>query len=175
MTAPEFSRPVRIDTLGEQPRTIAIEAGEEERAALARRFGFVSISSLSAELAIARRNEAVTARGTLRAALAQSCVATGEPVEETVDEAFAIEFRPHPASEGAEEEIELGEGEMDVVFYDGAMVDVGEAVAESLSLAVEPYPRAPGADEALRNAGVRSEEEAAAESSPFAALRKLKP
>lgn len=172
MTAPEFSRPLRVDTLGEAPRSLHIEAGERERAALAERFGYVGIDALSAEVALARKGESVTARGTVRASLAQSCVATGEPVAEEVEEPFEIEFRPQPAVEGAEEEIELAEGEMDVVFYDdGAMVDVGEAVAETLSLAVEPYPRSPRAEEALREAGVRSEEEAARESSPFAALK----
>ena len=42
MTAPEFSRPVRIDTLGAAPRNVAIEADEAERAALARRFGLIA-------------------------------------------------------------------------------------------------------------------------------------
>lgn len=176
MTAPEFSRPVRVDTLGEAPRTMSIEANQAEREALARRFGFVSIRELSAELSLIRRGEAVSARGTLRAALAQSCVATGEPVEENVEEAFEVEFRPHPGPGAAEEEVELGEGELDVVFYDGAAVDVGEAVAETLSLSVEAYPRSPAAERALRELGVQSEEDARLEASPFAALKgKLKP
>jgi len=42
-----------------------------------------------------------------------------------------------------------------VVFYDGASIDVGEAVAETLLLNLDPYPRAPGAEQALRAAGVR--------------------
>ena len=69
-----------------------------------------------------------------------------------------------------EEEVELSESEMDVVFHDGAAIDVGEAVAETLSLGLDPYPRAPGADEALKAAGVKSEEEAG----PFAALAGLR-
>ena len=170
MSAPEFSRPVRIDMLGQTPRTIEIEASPAEREALARRFGFVSVSSLSAEVVLERRIAGVSVRGTVRAELAQSCVASGEPVEERVDGPFEVEFRPHP-EHGAEEEIELGQGELDVIFYDGAQVDIGEAVAETLSLAVEPFPRSAAAEEALREAGVRSEEEARAEASPFAALK----
>jgi uncharacterized metal-binding protein YceD (DUF177 family) len=93
-----------------------------------------------------------------------------------VEEAFAIEFRPHPQGLSAEEEVELSHSELDIVFYDGAMIDVGEAVAETLSLSVEPYPRSAKAADALREAGVRSEEEAAREASPFAALKdKLNP
>ena len=170
MSAPELSRPVRVDTLGESPRTLAVEADESERSALAKRFGYVGIARLSAEVAVSRSAETVTARGTLRAALEQTCVATGEAVGEEVEEPFAVEFRP-PADADAQEELELGASEIDVVFYDGATVDIGEAVAETLSLAADPYPRSPNAEEALREAGVRSEEEARAESSPFAALK----
>ena len=169
MSVPEFSRTVRIDTLGAGPRIVAIEAGEAERVALARRFGFVSLSALTAEVALARRGDAVTASGTLRANVAQACVATGVPVEEKVEESFEVEYRPHPAA--TEEEIELGTGELDVVFYDGAQVDIGEAVAETLSLGVEPYPRSSAAAHALREAGVTSEEEAREAASPFAALK----
>lgn len=170
MSAPEFSRTVRIDTLGTAPRRIEIAADEAERAALARRFGFVAIDRLEAEAAVAMRGEAVTAEGTIRAAVTQSCVATGEPVEEAVEAPFAVEFRPHPHVAGPEEEIELQDSELDVVFYDGAAVDVGEAVAETLSLSVTPYPRAPGAEDHLREAGVKSE----AEAGPFGALAALK-
>lgn len=171
---PEFSRPVRVDTLGEGPRTVSIEAEEGERAALSARFGLVSIERLWAEAALVRSGEAVSATGTLAALVTQSCVATGEPVEERVEAPFRIEFRPHPSATGPDEEIELGEGDLDVVFYDGASVDLGEAVAETLPLSLDPYPRSAGAEAALREAGVRSEDEAKAESSPFAVLKTLK-
>lgn len=170
MSAPEFIRTVRIDTLGTAPRAIAIEANKAEREALARRFGFVTLSSLSADLEVSRREDIVIVRGTLRAALAQSCVATGVPVEERLEESFDVEFRPHPAT-AAEEEIELGEAEMDVIFYDGALADVGEAAAETLSLSVQPFPRSAAAEDALHEAGVKDEEQAREESSPFAALK----
>ncbi|HEY0411792.1 MAG TPA: DUF177 domain-containing protein [Allosphingosinicella sp.] len=173
MTA-EFSRPVRADTIGAEARSLAIEADAAERSALARRFGLMSIERLAAEAALSRHGETVTAAGALSAAVTQSCVATGEPVEEVVDEPFRIEFRPHPPGSGVDEEVELAESELDVVFYDGESIDVGEAVAETLSLALNPYPRSPSAEAALREAGVKSEEEARAESSPFAALAALK-
>jgi uncharacterized metal-binding protein YceD (DUF177 family) len=172
--SPEFSRTYRIDTLGAGARQVRIDADEAERAALAARFGLLGIARLAAEAALSRTGETVTARGTVSAAVTQSCVATEEPVDETVEEAFRIEFRPHPESAAAEEEIELSEGEMDVVFYDGAAIDLGEAVAETVSLALNPFPRSPAAEEALRAAGVKSEEDAKAESSPFAALAALK-
>ena len=168
---PEFSRPVRIDTLGAAPRALSIGANEEERAALARRFGLVGIERLSAEAALTRSGEDVRAVGTLSAAVTQSCVATDRPVPEAVEERFEILFRPQPET-AAEEEIELSESELDVVFYDGASIDLGEAVAETMSLALDPYPRSPEAETALKQAGVKSEEEAAP-ASPLAGLKDL--
>lgn len=169
---PEFSRPVRVDTLTAAPRELSIGANEEERAALAQRFGLLGIERLAAEASLTRRGEEVTASGTLAASVIQSCVATGEPVPAEVEEEFRIVFRPHPQGAGEEEEIELSEGELDVVFYDGAAVDVGDAVAETLSLSLDPYPRAPEAETVLREAGVQSEEEAAP-ASPLAGLKDL--
>jgi uncharacterized metal-binding protein YceD (DUF177 family) len=171
---PEFSRPVRVDTLGSAPRPLSIEANEAERAALARRFELIGVGRLSAEAELSRHGEIVRGRGTLSASVTQSCVATGEPVPAKVEEAFAIEFRPQPEGGNPDEEIELSEGELDVVFYPGGAVDLGEAVAETLSLALDPFPRAPEAETALRQAGVKSEEQAKADSSPFAGLAALK-
>ena len=172
---PEFSRPVRIDTLGSTPREMSIGANEKERAALARRFGIIEIGRLAAEAALTRTGDHVIASGTLSAEVAQSCVATNVPVPERVEEKFRIEFRPQLARTSEEDEIELSEGEMDVVFYNGSSVDLGEAVAETLSLSLEPYPRALDAEALLREAGVKCEGEAG----PFGALAalwdKLKP
>jgi uncharacterized metal-binding protein YceD (DUF177 family) len=170
---PEFSRPVRIDSLGPEPRRIGLVAGEPERAVLARRFGLLAVDRLEAEAAVSRRDETVIAAGTLSADVTQSCVATGDPLDATVTEDFRIEFRPPPQGE-AGEEIELDEAEMDVVFHDGLAVDLGEAVAETLALALDPYPRSVRAEETMTAAGVKDEGEAAATSSPFAALAALK-
>jgi uncharacterized metal-binding protein YceD (DUF177 family) len=170
----EFSRSVRIDTLGSAPRAVSIEATEAERTALAERFSLEAIHSLSASAELVRTGEAVRATGRVTAAVVQSCVATGEPVEEQVAENFTIEFRRHPEVGSPDEEIELSEGELDVVFYDTAAVDLGDAVAETVSLALNPFPRAADAEDALRAAGVKSEEEAKAEASPFAGLAALK-
>ncbi len=75
---------------------------------------------------------------------------------------------PEPAR--TDEEVELSETELDVTFYEGAEIDLGEAVAETLALSLDPFPRSAGADEALKAAGVKSEEEAG----PFAALAGLR-
>jgi uncharacterized metal-binding protein YceD (DUF177 family) len=170
VSAPEFSRPVRIDTIGEGPRRLGVEAEEVERINLARRFGLVAVDRLAADLILSRTGKDVAMEGTLFARVVQACVATGEPLDAEIEAPFALIFRPPPETSGQEDEIELGENELDVIFYDSAMIDVGEAVAETLLLNLDPYPRAPGAEEALRQAGVKSEEEAG----PFGALAGLR-
>jgi len=170
MSDAEFSRTVRADTIGVDPKHLHVEAEEAERAALAKRFGLVGLGRLEADVEVSRRTADIVAQGRLRAAVEQSCVATGEPVPAQIDESFTVYFRQPPASGGGEEEIELGEDEMDVIFSDAGMVDVGEAVAQTLALHLDPYPRAPGAEAALKAAGVKDEGEAG----PFGALAGLK-
>ncbi len=172
MTGPEFSRPVRLDTLGEAPRAMEVAAGPEERAALAKRFGLVALDRLDAALTLSRTGDEVAVHGTLQASVVQACVASGAPVPADLAAPFDILFRPMAEAKAAEEEIELSESEMDVVFYDRAEIDVGEAVAETLALALDPYPRTPEAESILRDAGVKPEGEE--ETGPFAALAALK-
>jgi uncharacterized metal-binding protein YceD (DUF177 family) len=170
MSAPEFSRPVRVDTIGEAPRQLQVEAEEVERINLARRFGLIAIDRLAAALALRRNGEEIAMDGSLSARVVQACVATGEPLDAAVEAPFALLFRPQPRAAAPDEEVELGEAELDVVFYEGGAIDVGEAVAETLLLNLDPYPRAPDADAALKAAGVKSEEEAG----PFGALAELR-
>jgi uncharacterized metal-binding protein YceD (DUF177 family) len=172
MTAAEFSRPVRIDGIGE-PRAMAIAAEPEERAALARRFGLLALDRLEAELMLSRSGDEISLHGTLQASVVQACAATAVPVPAELAVPFDVFFRPLVETRSEEEEeIELSESEMDVVFYEKAEIDVGEAVAETLLLNLDPYPRAPDAEEILKAAGVKGEGEE--EIGPFAALAALK-
>ena len=172
-TVPEFSRPIRLDTIGEGAFGLSVSADEGERAALAGRFALPGIALLEAEATLKREGDAVLVEGRLRAVATQSCVATGEPVPARVDEPFALRFEP--AGEGRPEDLELGEGDLDIIPYDGSAVDLGEAVAQSFALALDPFPRIADADMHLRAAGVLTEEEAEAArvaASPFAALKR---
>jgi uncharacterized metal-binding protein YceD (DUF177 family) len=173
MTGPEFSRPVRIDTLGTQPREMKVAAEPEELAALARRFGLLALDRLEATVAVTRRDDEIALQGTLNAQVSQACIASGAAVPAALIVPFEILFRPQPQSGRPDEEVELDEGELDVVFYDRGEIDIGEAVAETLSLHLDPWPRAPEADAVLRAAGVKSEGEEDKEN-PFAALAGLK-
>lgn len=171
---PEFSHIVRLDAIGRLDWPAHVEADETQRGALAARFGFASLDLLEADFSMDRNGATVMATGSIRARLAQPCIATGEPVAEDVREEFAIRFLPEESGGGAEAdphaEIELDADECDTLTYSGERIDMGEAIAETLALAVNPYPRSPDADRFLREAGVLSEDQAG----PFAALAALK-
>lgn len=165
---PEFSRRYSLAEIGATPRAVSIEASPEERAALARRFGLVSLDALSAEARLATVAQGIEAEGRLTAKLAQSCVATGRPLPATIEEPFRVIFVLETADAGAEE-IELDADDGDTMEHDGQAVDLGEAVAQTLALALDPFPRAPDADEALKAAGILQE----GETGPFAKLKGL--
>src|SRR3546814_17285680 len=78
---PEFSRAIRLDTIGEQPRRIEIEADAAERAALAARFGLIAIDRLAAVFTLHRETGGVVVRGSVKGAVSQKCVVTGRSEE----------------------------------------------------------------------------------------------
>lgn len=173
---PEFSRLVRRDEIGRLGEHLHIVAQAQERAALAARFGFAALDRLEANYSLTLDGDIVTAQGRITAALAQPCIATAEPVPETVDTPFIVRFIPEGSAEPEPgEELEMDADECDTVTYTDGRIDIGEAVAETLALSVNPFPRSPDADAYLRQMGVLSEEEAQEASSPFAALKALKP
>ena len=164
-----FAHRLRIDQIRDGDR-LELVADEAERRSVAERLRLERLTCFEAHAVLSRKGDLVRAQGRLMAALDQSCVVTGEPVAAHIDEPFEIIFTPEPVSSGADEEIELGESDCDVVFHDGSTIDLGGAIADTLGLSVDPYPRSAGADAALREAGVLTEEQA----SPFAALAQLK-
>ncbi|KKW93679.1 MULTISPECIES: YceD family protein [Sphingobium] len=166
----EFSRPVRVDQLARHAQPVTITADAAEREALAKRFHLLALDRLEADYALSEENGAIFARGRVRAALAQPCVATGVPVPETVDTDFLLRFVKEGTEAPEGDELELDAEDCDTIGYDGLVIDMGEAVAETVALAMTPYPRSPEADSLLREAGVLTEEQA----SPFAALLSLK-
>jgi uncharacterized metal-binding protein YceD (DUF177 family) len=168
---PEFSRRVAIDVIGAGGHKTGIAADAAECAALAKRFGWTRIESLTANANLLARAGGVDALGTLNAVVERACVASGDPVHETVEEAFAIHFVRADEDAVAGDEIELDEDELDIVEFDGAAVDIGEAVAQTLALSVGPFPRSPAAEAKLRAAGVLAEGEVG--SAAFAGLKSL--
>ena len=172
---PEFSRPVDISSLGTGEHTVEIEAGADEREALAARFGLRALEHLCADVRLARaKGSAGTVRlqARLVADVIQSCVVTLVPVPAHIDERVELLFAPAQAlAAGGEVVIDaLGEDPPEPLT-DNA-IDVGEVVAEYLVLALDPYPRA--ADAALDGGDWSDEGTEEPADGPFARLRERK-
>ena len=173
--ATEFSRPVRLDTLGERPVERAIEADEPERAALAARFDLLALERLEGRFAIARQAGGVVVTGEVDADVRQSCVVSGEPVATRIREAVDLRFVREAAPDEADE-IELAGQDLDTLPLEGESIDLGEIAAETMALALPPFPRADDAALAEARRSLLSEEEAArlsaAANNPFAKLKR---
>ena len=166
-----FAHHLRLDQLRDGER-LNLVADEAERRSIADRLGISALDRFEAHVTLSFTGASIRAEGRIAATLKQSCVVTGEPVNAHVDEPFALMFTPEvePERATADDEIELGAQDCDVVFYEGASIDLGSAVADTLALSIDPYPRSAGADAVLKEAGIMSQEQA----SPFAVLAKLK-
>ncbi|GGC07403.1 DNA-binding protein [Novosphingobium endophyticum] len=170
MSTSELSR--EFDVRQAEGKQVRIVADEAERAALAERFGLVSIGSLEADLLLNRKGDReVEAQGSLKARFVQSCAVSAEDIPVSVEEPLLFRFVPERTHHTPDEEIEIDADDCDEIEYSGAHFDLGEAVAQSLALTIDPFLTGPGADRARKEAGIGTPEE----QGPFAALKSLKP
>jgi uncharacterized metal-binding protein YceD (DUF177 family) len=172
MIADEFSRPVEAMRLGGEERLYDIVATADERLALARRFGILSVETLSATVRLRRLGGVNLFRlsGSLVADVLQACVVTLVPVPQHIEEEFVMTFTTDDAGDGDEVVIELNAEDPPDLIENG-VIDMGEAVAEHLALALDPFPRAPGAEFVAEEA---PEEPPEPRKNPFEALAEWK-
>ena len=154
---PEFSRPERLDTIGERDRSVTFAATPEERRKLAARFAILSVDLLEARFTIRRDTSGIVAKGHVTAKVVQACSVTDEPLDTRIDEPVELLFVERLVAEG--DEVELSDDALDTVAIEGGTIDLGEAAADTLALSVDPFPRGPNAAAALAAAGVISEDE----------------
>lgn len=169
--APEFHRPLGIETLGENDWHVELTATAIECAALAERVAVLSVEALRAEAWVRREGKGgARARVQFSAHVLQSCVVTLEPVRSQIGDAFELSFLPPEEAavrQGEEEAMyDPGNEEPPASVVDG-IIDLGEVIAEYLSIAIDPYPRKEGAELGVSGSGQRHE----GESGPFAALK----
>ena len=139
---------VDIDRMGNGGAAVDIVASEGERAALAKRFGFLGLPAFSARVTVdSRLGGQIVVEGRLRGRIVQACVLTLDPVTQDLDDTFRVVFKRDMAEDL---DPESGEAVLSAQAdapepLEGNVLDVGEIVAEQLSLAADPYPRRPGA------------------------------
>lgn len=146
-----FVRPVRVDSIPTEGLEQTIEAGEAERAALAKSDGLVAIRRLVGRFALRREGRGVIrVRGEVHAEATQTCIVSLEPFDVVLDEPVDVRFAP------AEREIVGGRAaESKTLDPDGddapdpivdGTIDLGALTAEFLILGLDPYPRKPGVE-----------------------------
>ena len=115
MSESELSRMVRPRALPAGPMTV--EASEAERGALAERFAVTAIPALSATVEFDTDDEAVLARGSLRATIEQPCAVTREELRYEVEEPLILRFVPAGTAPAPapDEEIELDSEDLDEI------------------------------------------------------------
>ena len=149
-TLPEFSRPIAVDGVEDEGHAFRIQAEEEEREALARRFGLVSLKSLVGQGVILPEANNTLFRLEVRliAEFVQSCVVSLKPVCGRLDVTFQRLYGPDVENEWTDKEhsgrevfLNLEDDLVPEPLTDET-IDLGEAVAEQFALELDPFPRA---------------------------------
>jgi hypothetical protein len=152
-----------------KPLSRHLVADAAARRAIAKALDLVSLERLEADLDLSGWFDGVRIDGRWRADIVQTCGVTLEDFPTALSGEFTIRAVPEGSRHAVppETEIEIdvdAEEPPDVLESD--LVDIGGYVVEHLALEIDPFPRKPGA--------VFEPPEPEAESSPFAALLKLK-
>lgn len=171
--SPLFDAVIRIDKLPAGGRSLAVDADEATRAAIATAMNILSVERFSARLTVTPLRGGLRALGHLDAEVSQASVVSFEPVPETISEAIDRVFLPgprdgHAPAPGAEIFIDLEDDDFPD-HIDGPEIDLSDLLLETLALALDPYPRR--THESLDTIAASLD---APEQSPFAKLAALK-
>ncbi|MBM6595530.1 YceD family protein [Microvirga pudoricolor] len=159
-----LTRPVDVVHMPARGTQAHVHATEEECRALARDFKLPAIRSLTGDFTLEKTAKGIQVRGTVRADITQTCVATLEDFDSTVEEDVDVDFAEPEGMPAAPPTDEHDFDPPDEIV--NGKIDLGALTAEFLALGLDPYPRKPGA---AFEGGDKDKEE-----SPFAALAKLK-
>lgn len=140
-TSLEFSRLLRVDSIGSEEEIRELRPNDSETAALAVRLGLQQLSDFTASVSVYRSMTGeIVARGRVVAGVVQTCVMSLEPVSAHIDEDFEVRFTTYPAPEPRELVIGPDDDEPPEPLT-GESLDIGELAAQQLVLALDPWPR----------------------------------
>jgi hypothetical protein len=167
-----WSVPISVNEVPESGRHLDLVADGQVRERIASLGGVGSVPRLEAAFDVMPHgHDGLQVTGRVWATVAQTCVVTLAPIENTVEEAIDVVFAPPAVAP----EFGQNDGPPAVTVADDApeplvngMVDLGVLATDYLLLGIDPYPRAPGATfeapAAVADEGAH----------PFAALAALK-
>lgn len=172
-----FSQSYNLARLGNAGDVVMFSASEEQRAAVARWAGVLSVEKLDAKIDIKKLGPVrFRLDFALTADVTQACVVTLDPVPAHLEHSFQRELhftgttvrhrQPDPESAPdlvLDSDEDEGPEEISSLHYDLAV-----PVLEEFALSLEPYPRRPGVEFTPPDDGLAPPE------SPFAVLKSLK-
>ncbi len=165
----EFSHILPVDQISDKVQDIALSATPEQCAHIAERLDLPAVDLLTARLKVHATEQGIAVKGNLETRFSYACRVTREPfgaiLSEPIDVVFTDGELPDPLSD------DYATSSVEVLPLEGQSVDLAELLVESLALALDPFPRGPDADKVLGELGILTEEQAQAQSSPFAALQ----
>lgn len=165
-----WTTPLKLHELARGPVRVRLEPDEAERAAIAKGLGLQSLPRLAADVTVRRWLDGAEITGRFDGVVEQICGVSLEPFEQPVS--GEIDVRALPAGSPSAPAEVAAEAELDPEAPDppdvltGDAIDLAAYVVEHLALEIDPFPRKPGAEFHY--------EAPAEETSPFAALKKLK-
>lgn len=172
-----WSVPVVLAQVPDHGLSVAFEANEAQREAMARAAGLRSIRRATASFRVAPAAAgAFHVTGAVRAEVGQDCVVTLEPVDNEIDEAVDVLFAPDAESgveakgqppKSASEDDEEHQPDPPEPIING-QIDLGRLAQDFLFLAIDPYPRKAGVSFDVPQTPPDPEDH------PFAALKALK-
>ncbi|MEK7265027.1 MAG: hypothetical protein AAB227_02910 [Pseudomonadota bacterium] len=159
---PTFSRIIDVKTLDEAGARHVLEPTQAELSAIARRLDIPAIKRLRGEFTLKPTHAGVDIALKLDAEAARICVASLEPLDETIREEIKMSFDRNYAEDETED---FDDSDIVREPLKGGEIDIGELLVQYLSLSLDPFPRKAGAEsltEKFRDAAL---------SSPFSALK----
>lgn len=159
-----ISRFVDITTVDAGGADFVIETNEGERAAIAKRLDIPGLQSLRGSFRLTPVRGGVEVRLALDAVAERICVASLEPMTETIREEFTLVFDRNFEADDLDE---FAESETLREPLEGDEIDLGEILVQHLSLSLDPFPRKSGAE------SLADKFRDATSASPFSALKGL--
>jgi uncharacterized metal-binding protein YceD (DUF177 family) len=168
-----YSHPYNLARLGNAGDKVHFMADADQRTAIAKWAGVLSLEKFEADVEIAKpAPDRFALSFHVRAHVTQACVVTLEPVASSLERSFSRELFFVGSSrhrQGAGPDVALdGDLEEGPEEIDSLHIDLAIPVLEEFVLSLDPYPRRPGVEFAAKSPDSDPRE------SPFAVLKDLK-
>ena len=149
--------------LTHKPKQVEWQANDKDCERLADRIGVIKVTGFSAHFT-AERDNLICVKGKIEAEVIQSCVVSGEPVSESINEEFEEFFTDNKRYK---QSIEIDMDSPDITPVENNRIDLEELATQYLILALNPYPH-------KKDIVFEDKIEDDEKPNPFAVLEKLK-